>query len=57
VTQRGVGAKTLQLGGPVGGSGGKRVYARVPDRPGVFELSEAATATLTRDRAAFGAKK
>ena len=57
VTQRGAAAKTLQLGGPVGGSGGKRVYARVPDRPGVFELSEAATAALTRDRAGFAAKK
>jgi hypothetical protein len=55
--QKGGAAKTLHLGGPVGGSDGKRVYARVPDRPGVFELSEAATAALGKDRAAFAAKK
>ena len=57
VAMKGAGPKTLQLGGPVGGSDGKRVYARLPDRPGVFELGEAATATLTKERPAFAAKK
>lgn len=58
LTQKGE-AKTLHLGRPEGGSGGKRVYARVDDkgRTDVFILSEADTAKLTRDRAGFGGKK
>ena len=54
VTQRGL-VKTLHLGRAEGGSDGKRVYARVvePSRTDVFVLSDADTAKLTRDRAAF----
>lgn len=50
---KGGGAKTLHIGGPVGSSGGKQVYARLPDQPTVFILSEADTAKLTRDRAGY----
>jgi hypothetical protein len=57
VTQKGGPAKTLQLGGPVGGTDGKQVYAKVPDQPAVFVLSAADTEKLTRDRAAFAGKK
>jgi hypothetical protein len=57
VTAKGSPAKTLQLGGPVGGSDGKQVYAKLPDQPAVFVLSEADTAKLTRERAAFVGKK
>ncbi|MFO0851326.1 MAG: DUF4340 domain-containing protein [Gemmataceae bacterium] len=49
--------RQLQLGGPVGGTDGKQVYAKVPDRPGVFVLSADDTAKLTRDRAGYGKKK
>jgi hypothetical protein len=54
VTQRGL-VKTLHLGRAEGGSDGKRVYARVvePGRTDVFVLSDADTAKLTRERAAF----
>ena len=47
--------KSLAVGGPEGVSGGKQRYAKVndPARPEVFLLSEADTATLTRDRAAL----
>ncbi|MCU0704234.1 MAG: DUF4340 domain-containing protein [Fimbriiglobus sp.] len=49
------GNKTLQLGGEVGGTNGKQVYAKVEekDRTDVFVLSEADTAKLTRDRAGY----
>ncbi|HET6572981.1 MAG TPA: DUF4340 domain-containing protein [Fimbriiglobus sp.] len=57
VTQKGGTSKALQLGGPVGESGGKQVYAKLPDQPAVFVLSAADTAKLTRDRPAFGLKK
>ncbi|OWK38570.1 DUF4340 domain-containing protein [Fimbriiglobus ruber] len=59
VSQKGGITKTLQLGGPEGTSGGKRVYAKVGDgsRTDVFLLSEADTAKLTRDRAAYLGKK
>ncbi len=57
VTPKGGASKTLQLGGPEGSSGGKRVYAKLPDQPAVFVLSEADTAKLTRDRPAFLGKK
>ncbi len=55
VTQQGGMAKTLQLGGEVGGTNGKQVYAKVADkdRTDVFVLSEKDTATLTRERAAY----
>ena len=55
ITQQGGTAKTLQLGGEVGGTNGKQVYAKVADndRTDVFVLSEKDTATLTRDRAAY----
>ncbi|MGL6097222.1 MAG: DUF4340 domain-containing protein, partial [Fimbriiglobus sp.] len=56
VTQKGGAAKTLHFGGPVGGTGGKQVYAKVPDRPEVFVLSESDTAKLTRDRPAYSGK-
>lgn len=56
-TAKGGASKTLQLGGPVGDSGGKKVYAKLPDQPAVFVLSEADTAELTRERAAFVQKK
>ena len=51
------GSKTLHLGGPVGGTNGKQVYAKLPDRTDVFVLSEADTAKLTRDRPTFAGKK
>ncbi len=59
VSQRGGVSKTLQIGREEGGSGGKRVYARVlePGRSDVFVLGEADTAALMRDRGAFGGKK
>jgi hypothetical protein len=59
VTQKGGGTKTLQIGGPVGGTDGKQVYAKVgdPARGEVFVLSEADTAMLLRDRAAFAGKR
>jgi hypothetical protein len=56
-TQKGGTSKTLQLGGPVGGSDGKQVYAKLPDQPAVFVLSEADTTRLTRERPAFVQKK
>ena len=57
-TQRNGVAKTLQLGGPVADSGGKRVYGRAvePGRSDVFVLDPAATAALDRDRAAYLAR-
>ncbi len=57
VTAKGGPPKTLQIGGPVGESGGKQVYAKRSDQPAVFVLSEADTAKLTRDRPAFAGKK
>ncbi len=55
----GGGAKTLQIGSEVGGTSGKRAYARVaePGRTDVFVLSEADTAKLLRDRAGLLMKK
>ncbi len=55
ITQQGGTAKTLQLGGEVGGTTGKQVYAKVADkdRTDVFVLSEKDTATLTRERAGY----
>ncbi len=52
ITQQGGTAKTLQLGGEVGGTNGKQVYAKVADkdRTDVFVLSEKDTAALTKDR-------
>jgi hypothetical protein len=52
VTQQTGESKTLRLGGEVGGTNGKRVYAKVdePGRTDVFVLSESDTAKLTRDR-------
>jgi Domain of unknown function (DUF4340) len=49
------GAKTLHLGGEVGGTNGKQVYAKVDekDRTDVFVLSEKDTAALTRDRGGY----
>ena len=57
--QEGKVTKSLQLGGEVGGSGGKQVYAKVnePGRTDVFVLSEADTAKLMRDRAGLTVKK
>jgi len=57
--QEGQVTKSLQLGGEVGGSGGKQVYAKVnePGRTDVFVLSEADTAKLMRDRAGLTVKK
>jgi len=51
--------KSLQIGGEVGGSNGKQVYAKVnePGRTDVFALTEADTAKLTRDRATLFVKK
>lgn len=48
-------SKTLHLGGEVGGTNGKQVYAKVadPTRTDVFVLSEADTAKLVRDRAGY----
>lgn len=56
VAQTKTGAKTLHLGGPVGGTNGKQVYAKLPDRTDVFVLSESDTAKLTRDRSAYAGK-
>jgi hypothetical protein len=55
ITQQGGLTKTLYLGREEGGSGGKRVYARVDEkgRTDVFVLSEADTRKLTKDRAGF----
>jgi hypothetical protein len=50
-------SRTLHLGGPVDGTGGKQVYAKLPDQPGVFVLSADDTAKLTRDRAGYGKRK
>ncbi|MBA4063345.1 MAG: hypothetical protein C0501_06455 [Isosphaera sp.] len=49
----------VEVGGVVGGTDGKQRYARVadPGRGDVFVLSAADTARLTRDRAAYAAKK
>jgi hypothetical protein len=57
--QQGGVRKTLQIGGEVGGTNGKQVYARVeePGRSDVFVIGEADTAILTRDRAAYLLKK
>jgi hypothetical protein len=59
VTTRDGQSKTLHLGREEGGSGGKRVYARVPDpaRQEVLVLGEKDTARLMRDRAAYVGKK
>ena len=59
VFQRDGTKRTLEIGGPVGGSGGKQVYARVtdPGRTDVFVLSEPDTARLLRDRAEYLEKK
>lgn len=48
-------AKTLHLGGEVGGTSGKQVYAKVadPGRTDVFVLSEADTVKLVRDRSGY----
>jgi hypothetical protein len=58
VTQQTGEAKTLHLGGEVGGTNGKQVYAKVDDpaRTDVFVLSEADTAKLTRDKSGYGKK-
>ena len=55
LTQQGGGSKTLLLGGEVGGTNGKQVYAKVgdKDRTDVFVLSEADTAKLVRERAGY----
>jgi hypothetical protein len=55
ITQQGGTSKTLQIGGEVGGTNGKQVYAKVADkdRTDVFVLSEKDTATLTRDRVGY----
>ena len=52
-------SKTLLLGGEVGGTNGKQVYAKVADpaRTDVFVLSEADTAKLVRDRGGYAPKK
>jgi len=57
VTAKGGPSKTLQLGGPVGGSDGKKVYAKLPDQPAVFVLGEADTEKLTRERPEYIQKK
>ena len=59
VTLRDNATRTLHIGGPVGGSGGKQVYAKAGEsgRGEVFVLSEADTIRLTRDRAAYAGKK
>lgn len=59
ITQQGGVVKTLQLGGEVGGTNGKQVYARVLEegRTDVFVLSEYDTSLFRRDRAAFLIKK
>jgi hypothetical protein len=59
VTQRDGSKRVLHLGGAVGGTDGKQVYARVADpaRTDVFVLSEADTARLTRDRGVYGERK
>lgn len=62
LTQRGPGGvvtKTLQIGREEGGSGGKRVYARVlePGRSDVFIIGEADAAKLLREKGAFVEKK
>jgi hypothetical protein len=51
--------RVLQLGGPVEGTGGKQLHARVggTDAAEVFVVSEADTTRLTRDRAAYLLKK
>jgi hypothetical protein len=55
ISQQGGTAKTLQIGGEVGGTNGKQVYAKVDDqdRTDVFVLSEADTAKLVRDRVGY----
>jgi hypothetical protein len=62
LTQRnmmGIVTKTLQIGREEGGSGGKRVYARVlePGRSDVFVIGDAEASRLLRDRGAFLEKK
>jgi hypothetical protein len=59
VTQRDGMKRTLQIGGAVGGTNGKQVYARVadPGRTDVFVLSEIDTTRLLRDRAVYAEKK
>jgi hypothetical protein len=59
VTLRDGGTRTLHVGGPVGGTGGKQAYAKAGEsgRGEVFVLGEADTAKLTRDRAAYAGKK
>ena len=49
----------LELGGVVGGTGGRQRYARIVDkeRSDVFVLSEADTIRLTRDRSKYLMKK
>ncbi len=58
LNQKGGTVQTLHLGLAEGGSGGKRIYARVdaPGRTDVFILSDADTAKLRQDRAAFVGK-
>jgi hypothetical protein len=55
LTQQDGTSKTLHLGGEVGGTNGKQVYAKVADkdRTDVFVLSEADTAKLARDRSGY----
>jgi hypothetical protein len=55
VTQSGGVTKTLLIGGPVGGSDGKRVYAKPDekDRTDVVVLGDADTEKLMQDRASY----
>jgi hypothetical protein len=53
------GNRVLEIGGAVGGTDGKRRYARIvdKDRTDVFVLTAADTARLTRDRGMYVMKK
>jgi Domain of unknown function (DUF4340) len=53
------GKRVLEVGGVVGGAGGKQRYARVAEKglSDVFVLSEADTMRLTRDRSSYLKKK
>ena len=59
LAQQGGATFTLQLGGEVGGTNGKQVYAKVGDakRTDVVVLSEEDTGKLRRDRAKYVGKK
>jgi Domain of unknown function (DUF4340) len=59
LVQQGGVSFTLQLGGEVGGTNGKQVYAKVgdPKRTDVVVLSEEDTAKLRRDRTKYLGKK